>query len=435
VHYTVTVQNTGTAIARQVYFDDFIQPGMSIAALTGECVTGTYNNGQLVVRCLIGDLQPGQSRSLPIVLNVLLNHACNNGAMATNSATAWAANASYVYTPIINTPVICPITSSSSSSSFSSFGNTQLTIQKMVQESQVSPGGTVHYTITVQNVGSMVANNVYFDDDIHSNQMSVITSLPNGCNRISDSIIRCQIGSLNPGASSSIQLTFQAPGNNYQCTMSSILNTASLYASNLSTVPTSTVSTPFICFNSSSSYSSYGNNTGLELRKEASASEVFPGGTIEYTLRISNHTNHTVNGIVVSDNLPQDTDVSDAGNANNNSSRNLQWNIGSLSINQTVVLTYRVHVSNGARYGEILVNNARAQGNSGENAYDSVSVSVIGELPQTGFSALGGGTSFLSPINPLGAGSSAGLPFAGFLSLAATGLSGGLFIGKKFLFI
>lgn len=82
----------------------------------------------------------------------------------------------------------------------------------------------------------------------------------------------------------------------------------------------------------------------IKIKKEAT-DFIKPGDPITYTLKVTNHKGITATGVIVNDELPQNTTYV-AGSANRNvsiSNNMLIWNIGNLPHDSTVTLTYRVN--------------------------------------------------------------------------------------------
>jgi uncharacterized repeat protein (TIGR01451 family) len=331
--------------------------------------------------------------------------------------------------------------SSSVSSTSSTSSRTNLTIQNTVAETQVSPYGAIHYTVTVRNAGSVTAQQVVVEDAINTNAFNYLAGQSsNNCTLISATVVRCTLDTLTPGQQQSLQLTFQAPSFCGPVAYTS----AAARATNADQVNAMSPSTFVVCNGSSSSYSSYSSssssssrssvsNHGLSVTKEASVSEVFPGGTIEYTVRVKNDTSGTMNNVRLTDSFDDnDLTVIDDGNADDTNNGDLQWNIGTLSSGQTRNFTYRLRVRNSVRAGSSVRNDAEARAD-GYSDSDSVNVFVIGTLPQTGFTAMvGGGGQFLRPITQT-ASASESMPWTAFFSLAASGLSAGAYAAKKFI--
>ncbi|HVW66749.1 MAG TPA: DUF11 domain-containing protein [Candidatus Peribacteraceae bacterium] len=178
-----------------------------------------------------------------------------------------------------------------------------------------------------------------------------------------------------------------------------------------------------------------GNNPELSLTKNASASEVFPGGMIEYTVRLENTGNTQLQNIRVTDTLPSGVTVIDDGGADHQSGNQLEWDINSLAQNASRTITYRVTIGSYYGAGQIVQNNVEAKANQNVDEHASSTVQVIGLLPQTGFPGMQTPpTLHLHPITGSPT-NSAGLPInmAVWVALAGLGAGGGIGFGRKFL--
>jgi Domain of unknown function DUF11 len=183
---------------------------------------------------------------------------------------------------------------------------------------------------------------------------------------------------------------------------------------------------PWLC--SSSSSSRYSNER-FNLVKRASTSEVFPGGIIEYTLRVENDTDRDLTNVIVTDRFEdRDLQVTDDGDADDEDRGELVWRLGTLRRGDEEVIRYRMRVRSSVYPGTRIRNDAEVRTNEGYTDRDSVTVNVIGSLPQTGaLQRLMTG----NMLQPMG-GTESTLPLATLLTLGLTGLSGGLWFGRKF---
>jgi uncharacterized repeat protein (TIGR01451 family) len=282
--------------------------------------------------------------------------------------------------------------------------------------SQVQPGDSLTYTITIRNQNGTNANNVTATD-----------TLPNGETAISASnggIVGSQYVTWNNiyvPAYGTVTLTVTATVNqNANGSLTNQVNVGGAVAFDTDTVQAT--------------------SNSLTLSKSASTSEVFPGGMIEYTVQLQNTGNGNLTNVRATDNLPANVTVVDAGGGNTNGNQ-ITWNIGTLAANSTRTLNYRISLGSFYQPGQIVTNNVTATADNGVNQQASATVQVIGNLPQTGWmnADLGGPSPFLHPINALvkqaasgGSGNGAGLPMTIWVSLAglATGVIGG--VGRKF---
>ncbi|HVW67206.1 MAG TPA: DUF11 domain-containing protein [Candidatus Peribacteraceae bacterium] len=284
-------------------------------------------------------------------------------------------------------------------------GGTNLTITKDDGRSQVQPGDHLTYTIRVTNNGSNDANNV-----------TVTDSLPNGLtarNASNGGYVNNQYVTWNNlyiPAFSSRTLTLNADVDNDAS--GNLTNRAQI-----NNGPTA-FDTDYVEQNIS---------TSLSLTKTASTQEVFPGGTIEYTVQLRNTGNGTIQNLRVTDNLPQDVNVVDDGGADQHNGNQLEWNIGSLSQNAIRTITYRIILGGSWQPGSNVVNSVEARADNGIDEHASTTVQVIGMLPQTGFPGMQNPpTVHLHPITT-GTQGSNGMPFSPlFVWLAFAGLAAGI---------
>jgi uncharacterized repeat protein (TIGR01451 family) len=149
------------------------------------------------------------------------------------------------------------------------------------------------------------------------------------------------------------------------------------------------------------------DNADVEVTKDASTSEVFPGGMIEYTVRVTNTGDMDLENLKVTDQLPIGVSVIDDGNADRNSGGRLEWTIDQLDQGDTWTVRYRVSVPQWTQPGTILRNDVRVlDEEDGVNVGTMAIVSVIGFLPQTG-GDIGG--LFTMIISMVGAGAGVGV--------------------------
>jgi uncharacterized repeat protein (TIGR01451 family) len=128
IPYTITVSNTGNAVARQVVVTDNVPDGLA------------HSTGQSVLSLDLGDLGPNQSRTLPVILR-----ATRRGRVC-NTASATSSNAGRV-TAEACTSIVQP----------------GLQVTKTGPPEQFI-GKNADYTITVHNVGDTPLSNVTVTD-------------------------------------------------------------------------------------------------------------------------------------------------------------------------------------------------------------------------------------------------------------------------------
>jgi uncharacterized repeat protein (TIGR01451 family) len=294
ISYTVTVTNVGQGNATDVYIDDPYATISNLELVSHPNCSTWMSQGKPVLRCVLGNVNAGQSKSVTLSFRIPTSQACNasgqTGNEVVNSAgtTGKDLNGNWVqavWTPHVRTAVTCAAASSSfssvtwstgpissaASSAFSSVTwstpaasssiassqsspatqtQTTLGLDKTVQEQSTFPGQDLHYTVTVRNTGSIPAQNVYVDDYIHPNMF--VSQMASQCS-INAGAVRCLLGTLQPGQSVFKTLTYRTD-TNYACGNGSVArNSAGASATNAQSVTTALIVTPVNCFAASSS--------------------------------------------------------------------------------------------------------------------------------------------------------------------------------------
>jgi uncharacterized repeat protein (TIGR01451 family) len=167
IPYTMTVSNTGNAIARQVVVTDNVPDGL------------VHSTGQSLLSLDIGDLGPNQSRTLPVILR-----ATRRGRVC-NTASATSPNAGRV------TAEACTL-----------IAQPGLSITKTGPAEQFI-GKNADYTITVQNVGDTTLSNVTVTDT--APQLTRIVGAPGAT--VSGTQAQWVLPQLAPGERRSLGLT------------------------------------------------------------------------------------------------------------------------------------------------------------------------------------------------------------------------------------
>jgi uncharacterized repeat protein (TIGR01451 family) len=174
-----------------------------------------------------------------------------------------------------------------------------------------------------------------------------------------------------------------------------------------------------------------GEDDGLTIQKDASSFEVFPGGVVEYTLTIENDTGDDLEDIVIEDQLRGSSfTIVDDGGADDRSGNTLTWELDELEDGESEVIRYRISIDQNAFPGSTIVNDVTVEAD-GEEDSDSATVSVINNLPQTGFGIGGDGTSeFLRPYGGNKNGGTAA--WIAILSVMMTGAGAGMTLGRRY---
>ncbi len=173
--YTLTVKNNGPADAREVAINDTLPLGVTYQSSSGCTVK------EMLVTCELGTVLANETKQKTIKVKV------SPGARTdiVNSATVLTAESidpdSSNNTAIIATPVIA---------------RADLSISKSVLPDQVEVGGTVTYTLAINNNGPSLATGVRVVDDLPS-EVSLISATPSKGTCKGSSSVTCELGNLN----------------------------------------------------------------------------------------------------------------------------------------------------------------------------------------------------------------------------------------------
>ncbi len=290
LHYTLTVKNTGSIAAQNVYLDDFLHPHMFIAQLASQCSPGAGS-----VRCALGTLQPGQTVSKQLTLRTDVSHPCGNGAVARNSAAAVATNAANVPTPIIVTPVLCHASSVSSMSS--SISSSVAPVPQCRDGKDNDYDGKVdasdpgcHYDGNPNNPGSYTPDDNDEWNAYSSSSSSVYSSMSSSISS-SYPLPQCKDGYDNDG---DYRIDAQDPGCHYDGNPNNP-NSYTPYDNDERDVMSSS--------SSSTSFSSVPSSTDLSIYK-AGPTGVIRGNSISYSLAVTNNGSVAAPNVVLTDPIP-----------------------------------------------------------------------------------------------------------------------------------
>ena len=170
----------------------------------------------------------------------------------------------------------------------------QVSISKTASTPTLTPGGTITYTVVVNNTGTVPANGTVVNDPVPAGIASMTWTCAGACGAASGSgAINDTIGTLPVGGSATYTVTAQVSAT----PPAVVTNTASV-----------TPGGGGVCLNGCSSSASVPPVPQLSVSKTASTPTLTPGGTITYTVVVSNAGSVAASGTVVNDPVPAGID-------------------------------------------------------------------------------------------------------------------------------
>ncbi len=271
--YTISITNTGVTTATGVLVTDTLPTGVTLLNSnpgTPDCLSA--NN---LVECSLPDLAVGANTLVTLTIQV--------------QPTA-------IGTLTNNVAVGSVITESNPADNTTSLNTTvdaqaDLVIQKTDIPDPVVAGELLTYTLTIDNNGPSDAASITVTDDLPKgvNFVSVVPGSP-VCTRHARTIT-CNFNALAANSSTVVTLTVQLS----DTVVGPINNTALL---------SSLTADPDMSNNSSTATTDVLYSADLHLMKTGSASLVQTGGTLTYTLQVTNTGPASVAGVLLTDTLP-----------------------------------------------------------------------------------------------------------------------------------
>ncbi len=291
IGFTVTVTNNGPGAALSTTLNDPLPAGdgidWSIAGQAGgaSCtVTGAV--GSEVLAC--GPVTLGDDASFSVHITsptTPLGVACTS-AVLSNTATADASNDDPVQATDRVT-VQCP----------------NLVVTKVADDSAVSAGEPIGFTVTVTNNGPGTALGTTLNDPLPASAAFGVNWTVSGqtggasctvTGAVGSEVLACGPVTLGDDASFSVHVSSDTVGPDGTCTSATLPNTATADASNHAPI-TASAATAIQC-------------PGLNIAKQADAGTVSAGEPIGFTITVSNTGPGTAKGVMLDDPLPAGED-------------------------------------------------------------------------------------------------------------------------------
>ncbi|MGH2635138.1 MAG: COG1361 S-layer family protein [Actinomycetota bacterium] len=232
----------------------------------------------------------------------------------------------------------------------------------------VAQGGTVNYTISVSNTGTTAVTDVRVFDQIDANLTNISASASQGSCAIQGNLVRCDIGTIAAGGGASVSISATAPTG----VCPTLSNTAEVKRGFTSAGTTNTVVTDVTgCTTPDVSFSKSGPAT------------VAQGGTVTYTISVSNTGNGPSLPITVTDSVDAAFTNVQASTSQGNCSvngNNVSCSIGVLAAGGSATVTITATAPTGTCPD--LSNAAQVQqGNQAPQSTNTVTTTVTGCAP------------------------------------------------------
>ena len=321
-----------------VTINDLLPSGLTFASSSAS--TGTYNSATGVwdLSALIGT--PGEIK-LTIIATI---NTGTEGQKIVNTATV-NYKSGCVESSAVNTSTL---TVKGSVTPTSTPANADLSIAKTVDNTKPFEGDTVHYTVSVKDLGPATSTGVVASDTLPSGLTFVLATSSVG--NYSTTTGLWTIGDL---ATSSVATLDVFATVNSSTANTSITNwaTVSESASSTDLYPANNIASSTIAVQATSTPitpTSIINNADLSIVKTVDNTTPSEGDIVHYTIKVGDLGPSTSTGVVASDTLPSGlTFVSATSSVGNFATSTNAWTIGNLNASSTVTLTIAAKVNAG----------------------------------------------------------------------------------------
>ncbi len=210
-----------------------------------------------------------------------------------------------------------------------------LVLTKTDNPDPVSAGGVLVYTLRVDNNGPDDAQDVVVHDDLPLGVTFVST---NGCAEDPNGVPTCTLGTVANSSFKSYTITVNVNSN----TFGNITNTANVTSSTAENNPgdeTDSATTTSLA---------PANSADLSITKSDSPDPVEPGGTLTYTIMVTNNGPDSASNVVITDSLPASLTLVSSSGCNQDPNGTPTCTVGTLANGASAMVTLVTSVSGDA---------------------------------------------------------------------------------------
>jgi uncharacterized repeat protein (TIGR01451 family) len=187
--YTLTVRNNGPSTARGVVLTDTLPAGTTVVSVTppagANCLPGTPGNPLQPISCALGNVGPGATRVVVVVVRVASNVA--DGTLLVNNATVSSETAD----PNNANNLV--------STSVTVRTRADLAVTKTSDKEKYTILSPLVWTVTVRNNGPSDAQAAVVTDQLPPHKQAAYISNTGGCGKVGD-VLTCNLGTVAAGA-------------------------------------------------------------------------------------------------------------------------------------------------------------------------------------------------------------------------------------------
>ena len=361
VTYTITVTNTGPSAATGVTVTDVLPANLTFVSATPS--QGTATNASGTITGAIGNLASGANATITVVATV----AGNFSGTLTNTAT------------VTGTETDSDTTNNSATQTTTVNKQVDLRVTHTDSPDPVVAGNQLTYTIVVTNDGPSQATGVSVTDVLPTGLTFVSGTATQGTVANASGTVTGALGTINSGAS---------------VTMTVIATVAATVRTSLSNTATVTATETEVntANNTATTTTAVSASIDLAIAKTDSADPAGAGGSLSYTIVVTNNGPSTANNVVVTDVLPTGLTFT-SGNATSgtvtNNSGTVTGTIASIAPGGSVTLTIVTAVSSsatGSLSNTATVTATETDSNTANNSVtQSTTIALLGSISGTSY--------------------------------------------------